>query len=501
MILAIALAWAGARMVPPGQVQGAEAVFTGHRIALIIGPSSFADPAFAPLRYPDDDARALAIALADPARGHFDQIWTLTSPDDTSLAGVRAAMAAVSKAVQSPLDTVVVYVSTHGTLAREGSRLSPWLVLSDTRLDAVATTGMPQSRLLDWLDHLPSRRRVAIFATCHSGQGKSVLSADVGAQLASTKGPALSPLREVSEATVVIGVCAMDETARESDQLGHDVYTWYLLDALAHGDADHDGAVTATEAHEHARAGAYTFTGGSQRAWAHAEVLGEDPIVLSGSRSGRGAAVVGSYRAALDGYQLRVDGETKGALPGQFVLPDGPHRLELLDGDRVLARQRVSLPPGRRVDVEALLGRDHVRVAAGLGATAFGIGPASALTAAGELDLPRVLGGGWELYGQGATTLVWPRPTLSALVAVEHPLWAGPVQARAGLGLQGWLLQGDGLLAPSVSPAPVLSVTWLPQGPVWARVQATGGLLWYTDAGSANVGWNAQVGCTVGYRR
>lgn len=510
MILCVALAWGGVVQVPPPT--GAASVFRGERLALVVGPESFADPSFPALQFADDDAMAVAAALT--GSGHFDRVWILTDPLATSADGIRDAMSEITTVADSPEDTVVVYVSSHGTLAhgRDG-RLAPFVVASDTRLSAIASTGVPQAEVVAWLDRLPSRRKVAVFATCHSGQGKSVLPPDVQEQLASTKGEPILPLYSVSEATILIGVCALAETARESSQLGHDVYTAYFLDALDergagayNGDADRDGAVTVTEAHEYARAAAFAYTGGAQRAWARAEVLGEDPIVLSGARVEPGAAVAASYRRSLEGYAVRVDGQEKGVLPGQFVLDPGPHRLELVapGAGRIVARQRVNLSLGRRVDLETVFGRDRVRVGGGLGATGFGVGPESGGLLVGEAHLPRLLGGGWEVVGQGSTTVQWPRPTLSGSLVVERPFAPGSVQVRAGFGLQGWLLQADGdpaLLAPSLTPVPVLSLLWTPSGPVWARLAGTGGALWYADAGRVHVGWTAQLTLVGGYGR
>ena len=291
------------------------------------------------------------------------------------------------------------------------------------------------------------------------------------------------------------------------------MYTAYFLEALGgetaagatlggkSGDANRDGAVTVTEAHEYARAGAFTFTGGAQRAWAQAEVLGEDPIVLAGKRVEPGAGIVASYRRALEGYGVRVDGQDKGVLPGQVVLDPGPHRVELVapDRGRVVSRQRVKVAAGRRVDVETMLGRDRLRVGSGGGAVGFGVGPESGALLLAEAHLPRLAGGAWEIVGQGATTVRWPRPTLTGSVVLERPVAPGTVQLRAGAGLQGWLLQGEpALLAPSLSPIAVASLAWTPPGLAWARLAASGGPLWYTDAGRAHAGWTAQLTLAVG---
>lgn len=494
MILA-ALAFAGATVVDPAE---AAAALAGRRIALLVGPASFADPALDSLRYPDDDARGLAAALADPAVGHFDQIWTLTDPADSSVAGVRAAMAAVGRAVRSPRDTVFVYFSTHGTLAPEERGLRPWLLLADSRLADPTGSGLSQQAVLDWVEDLPSRRRVVIFATCHSGQGKSALNAEASAALAGSKGA--RPLHEASEATVVIGVCAMQETARESDQLGHDVYTAFLLDALREGDRDGDGAVTVTEAHAAARDAAWSFTGGGQRAWAHSEVLGDDPIVLAGARTRPARPVLGSWQARLAGYRLRVDGEVKGELPGEILVDPGVHRVELLapGAERVVARQRLRLGEGRRLDADRAWRRDRLRLGVSVGGDVFSIGPDPAPTLGAELHLPRLPGPGWELVATGATGLRWPDPTLSGSLVAEHVLVPGTVQLRAGFGLQGWLLQGPDLLAPSLAPVPSLSLGWLPVGLGWMRLSARGGWLWYTDDDRLHSGWSLSLGLSAG---
>lgn len=121
-MIAIALAaaaLAGPVAIPRGAIDedAADHLLAGRRFALLVGSEAFADPGLPALAYPDDDAKALGAALSDPAEGRSDRVWTLTSTADTSLAGVRKAMAALSAEELSPDDTVVVYFSTHGTLA------------------------------------------------------------------------------------------------------------------------------------------------------------------------------------------------------------------------------------------------------------------------------------------------------------------------------------------------------------------------------------------------
>ena len=505
LLLLVLTALAGPRIVPAGDVDAGsvETLFEGRRLALLVGPEGYQDEKLAQLRYTGDDARALDAALSDPELGAFDQTWTLTGSVSTSQ--VRAAMAELAAAVRSSDDTVFVYFSTHGSLDRDArGRLDQYLVLSDTQLDALGRTGLPHDEVLGWLDGLPSRRKVVVLATCHSGQGKSRLPSTLEAELAATKAPPPLPtLFEVSEATVVIGVCAWNETAQESEGLGHDIYTWYLLEALGRADLDGDGAVTVTEAHDHARKRTYAYTQGAQRAYARAEILGADPIVLTGRQGQTEQATLGSWRPALEGYRVRVDGVEKGALPGLLVIEGGAHRLELIEpeGDRVVARQRFHLRQGGRMDVDALVRRDQARLAVGGGWRSLSAVGAGGPTLNAEVHLPRWPGRGWEIVADGEAVLRWPHPSLAGKLAIERVLVPGTVQLRAGAGFQGFLLGAPGepaLLAPSLVPVPVLSIALLPRQPIMARLAVSGGYLWYADGGDWHNGWTTHAGLVVG---
>ena len=521
LLLSAALASAGPRVISADAVDPheAEALFRGRRVALLVGPESFGSGGYADLRYAAQDVAALEEVLLDPGRGHFDDVVSLTAPADSSRAGVLAAMSALEQRVVSADDTVFVYFSTHGTLAQgSGDALDQYLVLADTRLDDVRGTGLAHDEVLSWLEGLPSKRKVLLLATCHSGQGKSVLSPDMSAAMDGTKGiPAVPSLREVSEAVVVIGVCAWNEVARESPQLGHDIYTHFFLEALEQGDLDGDGAVTVTEAHDHARGATWDFTGGTQRAYARAEITGADPVVLAGERSQQGQGMLASYQDSLAGLVVLIDGLVKGELPGQVVLPPGQHLVTLEDPDgRVVARQRMSLSEGQRLDARKLLHQDHVRFATGFGFSTIADPMPSGPVGRAEIHIPRFPGWGWETILHGATMVRWPRPLLEGGITLEHPIRYGTWQLRGGLDLHAYLLQSDTdgrmffddpleegerhLLAPSLAPHPVLSLCWLPSYPAMARLSVSGGYLWYTDSGTWHHSYSANVSLVVGSR-
>ncbi len=342
-----------------------DAALRPRRLALLVGIEAFRDGRWPALRHAAADARDLGAALGAAELGGFDAVEVLAAEAGTPLAAIREALDRLAGANRSPDDTVLVYFSTHGTLARgPDGALARYLVTSDTDQAHVPGSALSVRELLAGFERLPSRRKVLVLASCHSGAGKSGLPQDVVVELQGLKsGFFVRPLEEISQASMVLSACAWGETAREDDGLGHDIYTAFLLEALREGDADGDGAVTASEAHARAMARTYYFSGGRQRPQAESSVLGADPIVLAGRRERPGQPVLFSFLPSLQGLRIEVDGRDKGELPARLVLEPGAHHVVLREpgaGAPVLERE-VELALGDELKVEELLERARPR--------------------------------------------------------------------------------------------------------------------------------------------
>ncbi|WP_224368304.1 caspase family protein [Hyalangium versicolor] len=332
--------------------------YAPRRIALLVGIAEFQDPQWRNLRYSEKDAQDLAAALQDPARGHFDQVRLLTTPEQTTRASILAALRELQQEATRPDDVVVVYFSAHGTLSRDGQgELKRYLVTHDASYHSIAQTALPMDVLKAEFDKLPSRRRLLVLATCHSGNGKSLLPKELEQELAGIKsGFYARPLEESSRASMVFAACDWGETAREDEGLRNDIYTYFLIEGL-NGSADRnaDGAVTATEAHDYARRRTFAFTQGRQRPSAEILEVGADPVVLSGSIDRLGRPELFSYNPRLDGFTLKVDGEPRTDLPGGTAVMPGNRIVELTKGDAVLVRREVEVAEGQRLPLEQLL--------------------------------------------------------------------------------------------------------------------------------------------------
>jgi len=332
--------------------------YAPRRLALLVGISRFKDPQWRNLRYAAKDAEDLATALRDPTRGHFDRVRVLTRPEETTRSSILAALRQLEQEATRPDDVVVVYFSAHGTLARnEQGELKRYLVTTDASYRNIAGTALSMDALKAGFDGLPSRRRLMVLATCHSGSGKSLLPRELAAELEGIKsGFYARPIEESSRASMVFAACDWGETAREDESLRNDIYTHFLIDGLT-GAADRnvDGAVTATEAHDYARRHTYAFTEGRQRPSAEIVEVGADPVVLSGRIDRMGRPELYSYNPRLDGFTLKVDGEERTELPGGAAVPPGRRTVELTKGDAVLMRQVVDITTGERLPLERLL--------------------------------------------------------------------------------------------------------------------------------------------------
>ncbi|MFL5300487.1 MAG: caspase domain-containing protein, partial [Anaeromyxobacteraceae bacterium] len=240
--------------------------YAPKKVALLVGVNRFDDAEWNGLRYTEKDAEDLGAVLRDPQRGAFDHVEVLK--DGPTRADIRAAISRLGDVARDDRDTVLVYFSSHGTLARDPrGEMKRYLVTRDTRMTDVAGSALAIDDLKSEFEALRSRRKVLILAACHSGGGKSLLPGDMQKELAGTKGGFfVRPIEEVSRAIVVLAASDWGETAREDSKLENDIYTHFLVEALKIGyDRNGDGATTVSEAHDYARRMTYEFTAGRQR--------------------------------------------------------------------------------------------------------------------------------------------------------------------------------------------------------------------------------------------
>lgn len=379
MILLAASAWAGVVDVAAG---AADDTFAARRVALLIGVQEYTDPALQGLRFPTKDAQDLGVVLSSPDLGGFDEVRVISGAATTSRSALLQAFRDATDDLQRD-DTFLLYLSGHGTLTLdpiEGSRL--WFLPSDARLDDPGRNGLAVEELERLISELPARRRVLVLDTCHNGRAgsKSSLSEQTSRQMSGLRGepPAPRAEREVAESEARLFAAQYYQPAMEDPTLQNGVYTHFLLESLsgARGTADLDGnsLVDVVEAHNYARDRTIAYTGGMQVPRYEYRNVGREEIYLSGRATQRSAAeqaLISAYDRVLEKARLLVNGIPRGELPGLYAVEPGPQTVEIQTSDgRTLAKRRVNLSAGRRLELEELVAGNRSAPELLIGATA-----------------------------------------------------------------------------------------------------------------------------------
>ncbi len=179
-----------------------------------IGVNTYRDPFWPALQWPASDAGKVAAHLGRDTTAPIHKY--LLVDEQASFSNINRVLNEVAGMAHAD-DTVIFYVSSHGTLAPgSNGELQPVTVVHDTQSEQLLTTGLSHRSLQQWLDQLPARRKLLIFATCHSGEGKSQLPPEVKRLINSRKGR-LAPLADASEGTLILAAAAQGEAAHEDD--------------------------------------------------------------------------------------------------------------------------------------------------------------------------------------------------------------------------------------------------------------------------------------------
>lgn len=316
-----------------------------RRYAVLVGVNETDDPTFPALKHAVDDAVDLGKVLASPERGDFDQVVVLSDRRGTQREVVLDQLRWLRDTVRRE-DVVVFYFSGHGTRLKDGDRWRRFLVTSDAAAGDLEGTAIDLAHLQTFFGELLAARKALVVDACFNGDGKSKVRPEW--RDAPDTEPMAPRMEAMAPGEAQLFATSADRPSREDDELGHGVYTWYLIDALSWSsdaaDVDGDGAVTAWEAHDWARGRTVERTQGVQLPEAMFHLQGDADVALVGGEAAlqrSDDALVYLYPRAgdpLSGASLVVDGRDKGALPRVVPLEPGRHHflLRTKEGEVVL---------------------------------------------------------------------------------------------------------------------------------------------------------------------
>jgi uncharacterized caspase-like protein len=217
--------------------------------AVIVGTSEYLNRGVPPLRFADKDAEAFANFLQTPEGGAFqpDHMRILLNKNAT-LAGLQEALIDfLQQAIDK--DLVIIYFAGHG-LPDPARPQNLYLLTYDADPARLGTTTFPMWQIEDVLKRYISSKRIIVFSdACHSG-GLSVDFATRGMDATKSNliNQYLADLSRSKEGIVIFTASAAGEVSQEYPELGHGVFTYYLLEGMKGlADLNNDYTVTINE--------------------------------------------------------------------------------------------------------------------------------------------------------------------------------------------------------------------------------------------------------------
>jgi hypothetical protein len=208
-----------------------------RRFGIFIGINDYASLG-SRLMFPSNDAHAMAEAFRSGS-GLQNTVVTLIDAGATR-EHVLSSMEDIARQVQ-PEDQVWLYIAGIGF--QYGRQPSSYLALAGTRAASLQAGSLSSDELLRWVKDLKAKQVLLLIDACYSG---GMLHR--GISLSPASGAAYRAQIEKRGGRVLIAAGQADQLAFEDANLGHGIFTYYLLRGLTGAaDADSDGYITAME--------------------------------------------------------------------------------------------------------------------------------------------------------------------------------------------------------------------------------------------------------------
>jgi WD40 repeat protein len=240
----------------------------GEKYAVIIGVSKYKDSRICSLKYTGADARAFYDFLTKNAGFSRDKI-KLILDQNASKMNIEDAFKNFLPRNAGRDDTVIIFFAGHGIpdtdlTGRADDGMEKYIVPYDADLDRVAASCYPMSEFSNVFSSLRSRRVIFFIDSCFSGGGAGseclpdALKRTFSAKQQGFRGISITPnfINNLTKGPqgygkVLITASQSNELALEIPELGHGLFTYYLLEALS-GHADNgDGFITLKEVYNY----------------------------------------------------------------------------------------------------------------------------------------------------------------------------------------------------------------------------------------------------------
>lgn len=262
--------------------------------AVVIGVGRYDNPDIPTLQYTVADAEAVYQALVGVAGFKKEHVLLLTDKTEKrpTLRNVKWALGTFLARSAKKDDTVLIFFAGHGApevdqrgVERDG--LSKYLVPGDADPDDLYSTGLPMDELQTVFGRIEAERVVAFLDACYSGAAGGRTFASKRTRAGQVDDLFLERLTR-SKGRAIITASRPAEVSIELPELGHGIFTYYLVQALkGAGDLNRDGIVSLQELYgyvEEQVTRKSRAVGGNQHPVMKGELEGALPLVKLGGR-------------------------------------------------------------------------------------------------------------------------------------------------------------------------------------------------------------------------
>lgn len=216
---------------------------------LLVGVNQYQDKHLPSLQYSALDCQGLEEALKEATHSlRAREVIALNDFTDKkpNLATFRQSLGHITADAQ-PEDTVLLYFSGHGVLEAQNQQV--FLCLADTIKEQLTSTGLAIKELLQCLSDCRAEQQLVWLDACHSG-GMTLRGSLIKPKPQSLLNPTPQLVkvlrRKAAKSQGFYALLSCDQTQQswEFPELGHGVFTYYLMRGLRGEAADTQGTIS-----------------------------------------------------------------------------------------------------------------------------------------------------------------------------------------------------------------------------------------------------------------
>ncbi len=211
-------------------------------VAIIIGIQSYKN--LPPARFANSDARLFSEYAQRLLGVRSDKIRLLTDGDAGEIDIARAFRSWLMRNVNKGKTDVYIFYSGHGLPSDDGKSL--YLLPHNVDRDFIDKTAINQAELISLTEATGAKTVTMFIDSCYSGQTRNGDALLVNARPVTLK----SKSTGYPSTFTVLTASAPDQISWSSDELGHGIFSYYLMKGMEGGaDGNQDGKLTAGELH------------------------------------------------------------------------------------------------------------------------------------------------------------------------------------------------------------------------------------------------------------